>query len=63
MRCDRGDYAGYHALRQELSEREARPSRERSADRWAQARQSLEQLRRGDIIRSRAAAGRASRSS
>ena len=49
--CDLGDYAGYHALREELARREADASRERSADRWAQARQSLEQLRRGDIIR------------
>jgi ATP-dependent RNA helicase HelY len=48
--CELGDYAGYHALRQELSDREAAASRDRSADRWAQARQSLEQLRRGDII-------------
>ena len=48
--CDLGDYAGYHALREELARREADASRERSADRWAQARQSLEQLRRGDII-------------
>ncbi len=48
--CELGDYAGYHALRQELSDREAEASRERSADRWTQARQSLERLRRGDII-------------
>jgi ATP-dependent RNA helicase HelY len=48
--CDRGDYAEYHALRQELSGLEADAARARSADRWAQARQSLEQLRRGDII-------------
>ena len=48
--CDRGDYAEYHALRQELAGREVQASRERSADRWAQARRSLEQLRRGDII-------------
>jgi ATP-dependent RNA helicase HelY len=48
--CDRGDYAEYHALREELANREADSSRARSADRWAQARQSLEQLRRGDII-------------
>ncbi len=48
--CEHGDYAEYHALRQELSAREADASRERSADRWTQARQSLEQLRRGDII-------------
>jgi len=48
--CDRGDYAEYHALRQELSGLEAEAARARSADRWAQARRSLEQLRRGDII-------------
>ena len=48
--CDRGDYAEYHALRQELSGLEADAARVRSADRWAQARLSLEQLRRGDII-------------
>ena len=48
--CDLGDYAGYHALREELAQQEAGASRERSAGRWAQARQSLEQLRRGDII-------------
>src|ERR1019366_1460029 len=48
--CDRGDYAEYHALREEVANREADSSRARSADRWAQARQSLEQLRRGDII-------------
>ena len=48
--CDRGDYAEYHALRQELTGLEAEAARARSADRWAQARRSLEQLRRGDII-------------
>ena len=48
--CELGDYAGYHALREELAQREADASRELSADRRAQARQSLEQLRRGDII-------------
>jgi ATP-dependent RNA helicase HelY len=48
--CDRGDYAEYHALRQELTGLEAESARARSADRWAQARRSLEQLRRGDII-------------
>ncbi len=48
--CDLGDYGEYHALREELADREADASRERSADRWAAARQSLEQLRRGDII-------------
>jgi ATP-dependent RNA helicase HelY len=48
--CDRGDYAEYHALRQELTEREKATDRDRSRERWAQARESLEQLRRGDII-------------
>src|SRR5450631_1135535 len=48
--CDLGDYSEYHALREELADREADASRERSADRWEQSRQSLEQLRRGDII-------------
>src|SRR4029077_5630086 len=47
---DRGDYAEYHALRQELTEREKATDRDRSRERWAQARESLEQLRRGDII-------------
>ncbi len=48
--CDRGDFAEYYALRQELSALEAAASRQRTADRRAQARSSLEQLRRGDII-------------
>jgi ATP-dependent RNA helicase HelY len=48
--CDRGDFAEYDALRQELSALEAAASRQRSADRRAQAQRSLEQLRRGDII-------------
>ena len=50
MVCDHGDYAEYHALRQELTGLEAEAARARSADRWGQARRSLEQLRRGDII-------------
>jgi ATP-dependent RNA helicase HelY len=49
--CDRGDFAEYAALRQELSRREADQSRARAAIRRAEARRSLEQLRRGDIIR------------
>jgi len=48
--CDRGDYAEYHALREELAGREKAADRDRSRARWAQAQQSLEQLRRGDII-------------
>ena len=48
--CERGDFAEYFALRRELSGLEASAARERSADRQAQARHSLERLRRGDII-------------
>ena len=48
--CDRGDFAEYYALRQELSALETSAARERSADRHAQALRSLERLRRGDII-------------
>jgi ATP-dependent RNA helicase HelY len=48
--CDRGDFAGYLAIRRELSERERSQARERSAARQAEAVASLGQLRRGDII-------------
>ncbi len=50
LACERGDYAEYHALRTELSEREAAAARQRSAERWAEAQQSLARLRPGDII-------------
>ncbi|MGO9079358.1 MAG: DEAD/DEAH box helicase [Streptosporangiaceae bacterium] len=49
--CDRGDFAEYARLRRELSEREGEASRRRTAARRAAAAESLEQLRRGDIIR------------
>ena len=49
--CDRGDFAEYDELRQELSSREGEAARQRSAARRAEALRSLEQLRRGDIIR------------
>jgi ATP-dependent RNA helicase HelY len=49
--CDLGDFAGYAALRRELSLLESDQSRQRSAARRAAAIRSLEQLRRGDIIR------------
>jgi ATP-dependent RNA helicase HelY len=49
--CDRGDFASYAALRGELSQREGEQARARSAARHAEAVASLEQLRRGDIIR------------
>ncbi len=48
--CDLGDFAEYAGLRRELSELEGDQARQRSAARRAQARASLEQLRRGDII-------------
>ena len=50
-RCELGDFAEYSALRRELSQLEADQSRQRSAARRAEALRSLEQLRRGDIIR------------
>ena len=48
--CDQGDFAGYLAIRRELSQREGEQSRARSAARQAEAAASLGQLRRGDII-------------
>jgi ATP-dependent RNA helicase HelY len=48
--CDRGDLAGYLAIRRELSQRESEQARRRSAVRQAEAVASLGQLRRGDII-------------
>ncbi len=48
--CDLGDFAEYAGLRRELSELEGDQARQRSAARRAQARASLEKLRRGDII-------------
>ncbi len=51
VRCHLGDFAGYLALRRELSQREGEQARQRSAARRAEAMASLEQLRRGDIIR------------
>jgi len=50
VRCDLGDFTGYLAIRQELSQREGEQARQRSAARRAEAMASLEQLRRGDII-------------
>ncbi len=49
--CHLGDFAGYLAIRHELSAAEGEQSRRRSADRRAAAARSLQQLRRGDIIR------------
>src|SRR5260370_29959651 len=50
VRCHLGDFAGYLAIRRELSQREGDQARQRSAARRAAAMASLEQLRRGDII-------------
>ena len=50
MSCDAGDFAGYMALRRELSDREAEFARSRSANRRAEAERSLERLRPGDVI-------------
>ena len=49
--CQLGDFTEYAALRRKLSQLEADQSRQRSAARRADALRSLEQLRRGDIIR------------
>jgi ATP-dependent RNA helicase HelY len=49
--CDHGDFAEYARLRQELSELEGSAARQRSAARRSEALQSLQTLRRGDVIR------------
>ena len=51
MACDRGDFAGYDAVRTELSKREADLSREGAQVRRGDAIRALEQLRVGDVIR------------
>jgi ATP-dependent RNA helicase HelY len=51
IRCDQGDFGEYQAIRRELSQRESEQARQRSAARQAEAVTSLEQLRRGDIVR------------
>ncbi|HEY1621836.1 MAG TPA: DEAD/DEAH box helicase [Streptosporangiaceae bacterium] len=48
--CERGDIAGYAGLRRELSDLEGAQARQRTASRRAAAAESLERLRRGDII-------------
>jgi ATP-dependent RNA helicase HelY len=49
--CERGDFGEYARLRAEISGLEATASRERSADRRAEATQTLLTLVPGDIIR------------
>ncbi|RZS80088.1 ATP-dependent RNA helicase HelY [Motilibacter rhizosphaerae] len=50
MRCELGDFSEYAALRRALSDREAELSRQSAANRRAQAAQSLERLKPGDVI-------------
>jgi ATP-dependent RNA helicase HelY len=49
-KCHLGDFMEYAALRRRLSDREAELARERSSARRAEAAQSLEHLRPGDVI-------------
>ena len=51
MTCDRGDFLAYAALRRAIKDRETELARSRSASRKAEAAQSLEGLRIGDVIR------------
>ncbi|GII51822.1 helicase [Planotetraspora thailandica] len=51
MTCHLGDFPEYAALRRRLSDREAELSRQRGSARRAQAAQSLEALKPGDVIR------------
>ncbi|HZY77030.1 MAG TPA: DEAD/DEAH box helicase [Jatrophihabitantaceae bacterium] len=51
MQCHLGDFAEYARLRRDLSDREAQLSREGARNRKAAVVQSLERLRRGDVIR------------
>ena len=51
MTCDRGDFLAYAALRRAIKDRETELARTRSASRKAEAAQSLEGLRIGDVIR------------
>ncbi|HEX2807165.1 MAG TPA: DEAD/DEAH box helicase, partial [Kineosporiaceae bacterium] len=51
MTCHLGDFTEYAALRRRIADREAELSRSGSRDRRADALASLEQLRRGDVVR------------
>jgi ATP-dependent RNA helicase HelY len=51
MKCHLGDFTAYAALRRQIADREAELSRASSRDRRAEALDSLEKLRRGDVIR------------
>ncbi|HEX8497287.1 MAG TPA: DEAD/DEAH box helicase [Actinomycetales bacterium] len=50
MTCHLGDFAEYAALRRAIKDREAQVSRRRQGDQRAEAAQSLEKLRVGDVI-------------
>jgi ATP-dependent RNA helicase HelY len=51
MRCHLGDFREYSGLRRRIGERESHLSRSASRDRRDEAINSLERLRRGDVIR------------
>ncbi len=51
MTCHLGDFAEYMGLRRAIAERETALSRRDVTQRHTQAQQSLQQLRRGDVIR------------
>ncbi|QSB12675.1 DEAD/DEAH box helicase [Natronosporangium hydrolyticum] len=51
IRCELGDFDEYFSIRQALTEQERALSRQRAADRRAQAVDSLARLRVGDVIR------------
>src|SRR3954451_541485 len=51
MSCHLGDFAEYAELRRRLSDREAALARQGARDRRAAVTQSLESLKRGDVIR------------
>ncbi len=48
--CDRGDFRGYLRLHRQLSDRESSQSRRKRADHRSAVVESLEALRRGDVI-------------
>jgi len=50
MTCHLGDYAEYSQLRRRISDREKALAKQNTAARRAQAAESLERLRRGDVI-------------
>ncbi len=51
MHCDRGDFAEYAALREQLSQAEKQGAKHASANRRRTALASLERLRIGDVVR------------